>query len=199
MWQCRIFVPILLLVFSFKAWGIDESIRQRYPNVLLTNDYGILNENDLVSRPWEGKPIPFSISAKKGHPYIYWQCFPRENISITLKDKGYSGSEIGGDDNFGDLTIEVILDHGISHEYQMRRPWSVSGYAERFKYWQRFMKNEKYVCLAGSSGFLEETKGKNVKRQRYSWIYEKLKTKKGCDSFFAGQCNWRRRMQGVRS
>lgn len=187
LWQ-RIFIFILLLDISYKAFAIDNSIRQKYPNVLLTDDYGILNENDLASYTWSVKPAPFSI--KEGLEYNYWQCFPRDHISITLEDKGYSASEIGGDENYGDLMIRVWLDNGISHRYYMRRAWPVSGYGDMFSDWQKFMKNEKYVCLAGRFSSYKETKRNGKTWKKYSWVYEKLKTKKGCDSFFAGQCNY---------
>ena len=41
---------------------------------------------------------------------------------------GYSASEIGGNENYADLTITVWLDRGISHEYYMRRAWGIDGY-----------------------------------------------------------------------
>lgn len=50
------------------------------------------------------------------------------------------------------------------------------------------MKNEKYVCLEG--GFLNHRdRVINGKKQEiYSWEFEKIKTKKGCDSYFEGEC-----------
>lgn len=96
MWR-HIFIFVLFFGIGCRVFAIDNSIRQKYPNILLTDDYGILNENDLASHTWDVKPAPFSI--KKEHACNYWQCFPRDHISITLEDKGYSASELGWDDN----------------------------------------------------------------------------------------------------
>ena len=57
-----------------------------------------------------------------------------------------------------------------------------------FKKWQKLMKNEKYVCLAGSMGRTEKKTKHNKLHIKYLWIFEKIKTLKGCDSYFTGQC-----------
>ena len=184
-WQSIVFA--ILFGVSSGAFGIDISIKQKYPNVLLTDDYGILNKNDLASHTWGKKSLPFSV--KDGRGGSYWQCFPRDHVSITLEDMGYSASEIGGNENYADLTITVWLDRGISHEYYMRRAWGIDGYQAGFNQWQELMKNEKYVCLAGIFDNQEEIVRGNKKWKKYSWTFEKIKTKKGCSSYFAGQCD----------
>ncbi len=178
---------ILLLFQTESVWSISQNIKSKYPSVLLTEDYDILSENDLASYSLGIKPVPFS--AKRRSDYQYWQCFPRERVSLILKDKGFSSEDIGGEDNYGDLQIEVWLDGLISHQYFMRRPSSVVGYEEIFNRWQRLMKNEKYVCLGGRFTHYEEKTENSLKKKIYSWTFEMLKTKKGCDSYFLNQCN----------
>lgn len=180
-------VMMLLLSPAEIAWSIDKNIKNKYPTILLTEDYDILSENDLASYTWGIKPVPFSI--KEHSDYQYWQCFPRDRVSMILKDKGYSSEDIGWKENYGDLQIEVWLDGLISHQYFMRRPSSVSGYEEVFNRWQNLMKNEKYVCLGGRFSHYEEKIENGLKKKIYSWTFDRIKTKNGCDSYFINQCN----------
>ena len=50
------------------------------------------------------------------------------------------------------------------------------------------MKNEKYVCLAGSVGQTDKKIKNNKIYITYSWVFEKIKKKKGCDSYFEKRC-----------
>ncbi len=183
----KLIIMMLLLLFPAEiAWSIDKNIKNKYPTVLLTEDYNILSENDLASYTLGIKPVPFSV--KEHSDYQYWQCFPRDRVSMILKDKGYSSEEIGWEDNYGDLQIEVWLDGYVSHQYFMRRPSIVSGYEEFFNRWQKLMKNEQYVCLGGRFSDYEEKIENGQKKKIYSWTFEMIKTKKGCDSYFINQC-----------
>ena len=183
---CIIFFALSVGI-SCGVFGVGIIAKHKYPNVLLTKDYDILNENDLASHTWEMKPEPFS--EKEGSEYNYWQCFSRDRVIITLKDMGFSSEDIGWDDNYGDLTIKVWLDGGIYHEYFMRRRWGVDGGEDIFNWWRKLMRNEKSVCLAGRFSHYKDVIQSSTKRRTYYWTFEKIKTKKGCDSYFAGQCD----------
>lgn len=52
------------------------------------------------------------------------------------------------------------------------------------------MKKEKYVCLAGVYDFKKDVMGNNrvPKIAKYYWTFDRIKTKKDCDSYFARQC-----------
>lgn len=174
------FVLLLLILFSYNsvAFAVTASVQKKYPYSVLTDNYGILNEKDLDTNKEGIKPPPHL--PKNGYGYIYWQCFPRDTISISLKDMGYSSKDIGGKENFSDLKIMVSDKSSGYHEYSMRRIWPTSAYEQRFKLWLELMKNEKYVCLAGNFVNREE----KTKGIISFWIFEKIKTKKGCDSYF---------------
>ena len=187
-WYTLILVSALILGICHKANGINASIKKKYPNVLLTDDYGILNENDLASHTWEVKPYQFSAVVEDRPDYNYWQCFPREWVTITLEDKGYSTEDIGLESNCSDITITAWSD-GITHVYFMRRYMSIDSAEKIFNHWQKLMKKEKYVCLSGRFSFEQEVAYGKDKHKEYNWIFEKIKTKKGCDSYFAGCCN----------
>ena len=183
----RVMLPMILFCVSPDIYSLGAHVQQKYPNVLLTADYGILDENDLAAYTWDIKPIPFS--AEQGTDYNYWQCFPRDHVALTLEDFGYSSEDIGGIDNYGYLYIKARSKNLISHEYFMRRPTAIDDEQETFNRWQKLMKNEKYVCLAGRVGHHEKKTTDNKIYVTYFWTFDRIKTKKGCDSYFANQCN----------
>jgi len=178
------FIFIFLCLFPcIKSNAVSMSAQKKYPNVLLSNDYGILSENDLGDFSWgfpKNKRFPFHPKKVGGN---YWQCFPRESIKITLQDTGSSISEIGWKDNIADLKIEVRVNQNLVHEYEMRKLWSVADFEKRFNKWREMMKGEKYVCLAGDFVNYEHKNENGNERDVYGWIFEKIKTKKGCDSY----------------
>jgi hypothetical protein len=182
----HIIIMTLILLPAQIVWGIDKNIKNKYPTVLLTEDYGILSENDLASYTWGIKHARFSIE-QRAH-YQYWQCFPRDQVSLSLKDKGHSSEDIEGQENLGDLQIEVSLDDHVSHQYFMRKLSAISNYEEVFHRWQKLMKNQSYVCLGGRFGGYEEKTEKGQRQKIYSWTFERIKTKKGCDSYFQNEC-----------
>ena len=181
----KIIIILLLLTFllilSAKIFAVNLEVKKKYPYTLITDDYRILNEQDLVRYARGMPPRPFNL--KDSGAYNYWQCFSREKISITLKDFGYSTEDVGWEDTLSDLKIRIYITPKIIHEYQMRRPWPVSENLPRFKLWHRLMAGQKYVCFAGSFGSKKEIIEEAIPREIYYWIFEKIKTKKGKDSY----------------
>lgn len=171
-------ILILLIIYSGNLAAITAAEQKKYPTSLLTNHYGLLNEKDLDTYKEGVRPPPFL--PEGGNGYIYWQCFPRDRISISLKDMGYSSEDIGWEENYSDLRIMISDESSGYHEYSMRRVWPTSTYEERFKLWLKLMKGQKYVCLSGNFVNREEKANGVITR----WIFEKIKTKKGCDSYF---------------
>jgi hypothetical protein len=179
-------IVFLIFVFCFgiaqEVNAISVDIKKKYPYPLLTDDYGILNKNDIAAYTWGLKPRQFTAEGPSGE-YTYWQCFPRKSITVTLKDTGQTASEFGKD-NIADLQIRVSVKPDLIHQYNMRARWGVMEFEKRFNKWQKIMKNEKYICLAGSFMFRENEVENGKVRERYAWVFEKMKTKQGCDSYF---------------
>ncbi|MDP1614812.1 MAG: hypothetical protein Q8L68_03355 [Methylococcales bacterium] len=180
-------IPTLLCCVSMDLFSLNLDAQEIYPKVLLKKDYGILSKDELGAYARYVKPALHAGKIDRNYPY--WQCFPREHVTITLIDKGYSSEDIGNIDNYGAILITAWSSGGISNEYSMRRPWAVDEEEEIFHRWQKLMKNEKYVCLAGSIGRAEEKITNNKRSITYFWIFERIKTKKGCDAYFQNQCN----------
>jgi hypothetical protein len=174
------FITFLCLLACGEVDAISSSAQKKYPYVLLGADYGILDENDLGDFSWGETPKPFN-PAHFGRNY--WQCFPRESIQFMLKDAGFSVEEVGWRDNVADLEIQVWISPTLIHEYSMRARWAVTDFEKRFNKWRRIVRGEKYVCLAGDYVNREYRVENGIKREVYNWIFEKIKTKKGCDSY----------------
>lgn len=185
-----IFFMLLLLGFSVNALSVSSIAKEKYRYTLITDDYGILNQNDLSTytgritkvAPFSGSEREFSLS--------YWQCFPRDHISITLEDMGYSTEDFGWNDSLANLKITAMAKPGIFHEYTMRAVIPTYLYEKKFHLWRNLMKKENYVCLGGEFGDRKnKTREDGMKQEIYSWTFDKIKTKKGCDSFFDDDCN----------
>lgn len=177
-----IFVILIGILATSFAEAVSVSAKKKYPYPLLTEDYGILADTDLAAYTWGLKPRPFTPDEISG-AYTYWQCFPREKISITLEDTGYSSEDIGWKDNYGELLIRVQINPNLVHLYYMRRNWAVRDFEKRFNLWRKILKGEKYVCLAGEFSNRERKMENKTLSETYNWTFEKIKTKKGCDSY----------------
>ncbi len=178
-----VFIICMGLIISSCVEAVSISAMKKYPYPLLTEDYGILTDTDLAAYTWGLKPRPFTPNEISG-AYLYWQCFPREKISIALEDTGYSSEDIGWKDNYGELRIRVQINRNLAHLYFMRRNLAVKDFQKRFNLWRKIMKDQKYVCLAGEFSDRERKVENNTFNEIYSWTFEKIKTKKGCDSYF---------------
>lgn len=176
---------IFLCAISCNALGVSLAAKQKYPFTLLTNDYGILNDHDLSF--YLSYMHPASHFPKRGSNCIYWQCFPRENISITLEDYGEFVEEFKKD-TVGELNIEVMAKPGVFHHYCLRRAWVVNDLQKEFIHWRKLMHKEKYVCLAGEFVDRTQTIENGTKNDVSLWGFEQLKTKKGCVGYLGSSC-----------
>jgi hypothetical protein len=85
------------------------------------------------------------------------------------------------------MTVRVTEQAG-QHEYIARRAVGVSSCARYRSDWLRISEGEKYACLSGPYNDQEENSG--GKTSSY-WVFDKVKTRKGCVSYFEGECSLR--------
>ena len=175
-----------VIIFPYRASAINVAIKKKYPDVLLTDDYGVLKETDLAAYTWGMRVEHFS---KKSTGINYWQCFPVSAVTIRLIDQGYSDKYIASRENLADLNIMVQFTKDISHEYVMPGYAGISDYKKLFNLWAKLLKDEKYVCIGGNFVRIKEEIKKEYRQTIYIWIFDKIKTKNGCDSRFYGYCN----------
>ncbi|OGT35609.1 MAG: hypothetical protein A3F11_00275 [Gammaproteobacteria bacterium RIFCSPHIGHO2_12_FULL_37_14] len=177
---CTMF--LLLLILPIKIFAISQQSLKKYPYPLLTNDYGILNIANL-KRYVDGM-IPEQF---KWHitGLDYWQCFPSKNVTVWYDKGTYDPYDkvIRSDPHISIKTSPMVM-----HEYEPRRNFSIDYAKEKVAAWKRLMKNQQYVCVGGAFAGTRTkiVNGKEI--TEHGWIFENLKTKKGCDSYFSGWC-----------
>lgn len=180
---------VISIFVSYEANALNAALQKKYPYSVLTDDYGILNQVDLNS-VLDGVYPPTSFPQKYS-AYIYWQCFPREHVKIAIEDIGYSS--MNHDENDAEITITAFSKDHTAHKYGMRRDWPVFSQEDRFNQYEKIMQAEKFVCIAGS---FNESEEKTVNGRSYKtnyWVFEKMKTKKGCEAYFENGCHYVKR------
>ncbi len=163
-----------------------QKLNQSFPFGLLTVDYGILDRLDLKINTCIAKPTPFSKNDKIS-PYPYWQCFEVKNSRMDCERGKYDPHE----EALMSMLVLVGERDGERHEFISRRPISLNSCKLYQKDWQKFTRQEKYVCVSGADHSMEIQDGKRV----WIWIFGRYKTKKGCDSYFADECNSTKRCE----
>ena len=175
-----------ICVFSLTINAMNVSLKQKYPNTVLTNDYGILNDIDLDSH-LDGVKHPPKFS-KKSKVFIYWQCFPRNSVRVSLQDLGYSPEDDDESDikyngeNEASLTLSVLSKNHIVHKYIVWGRLPITLAENRFNQYLKLMQDESYVCLAGS--YTENPSQIN------EWAFIKMKTRKGCVAYHKNGCHY---------
>jgi len=174
---------IFLLITPLKLLAINPEALKKYPYQLLTNDYGILNEANLKIYTKEVNVEPFT---GKFNGLDYWQCYPTKNLTVWYEkqnDDPYEKRERG------DAHITVSITPTIIHDYVPRRSFSSDYAKQKVSIWMHLIKNQLYACIGGVyvSTHKKMEDGKEI--TEHGWIFENLKTKKGCDSYFSGWCS----------
>ena len=87
-----------------------------------------------------------------------------------------------------DLSLEAKSSPTEIDRYGGRRALERIDCDEVVSGWKRVTKGEKYACISGI-GPLEEQKAENgVKTLVREWTFDRLKTRRGCMSYFDGYC-----------
>ena len=75
------------------------------------------------------------------------------------------------------------------HDYVVRRGFSLDYAKEKVAKWKQLMKNQEYVCIGGAFSGTNKKIINGRETKEHGWIFENLKTQKGCDSYFSGWCS----------
>lgn len=183
----KIFSLLFFIIFTLSCYA-KSSLKQKYPHGLLTEDYGILEENDLLADAKNITPYPYDIN-KFQPAYMRWQCFPTKNTKFTY-DKWKDNDPWRSETIIVDMCAFGIhaREGNISHHYGGRRAYRIEFCKGLEKKWKQLTRNELYVCLNGSpDSILEEVKGKKNQYEK-GWTWNQFKTKKGCHYYFRGGC-----------
>ncbi len=165
-----------ILLSSILASGSDNvhlaKLKSRFPNGLLSDDYGVLNIKDLALNACRLKPPPFIPGATDS--YQYWICFENKNILPTCYDAGIDETE----GHVGRVYIDVH-NREMSYQFFERRPWSIRDCRSFVKDLKKIMKGTSHACISASS-ITKEEKNDKGQMERIGFLH-RFKTRKGCE------------------
>ena len=181
-------ITLFLIIFSYMLWARPDrhltDLKKESPHGLLTSDYGILSIKDLRINSCIAWPAPFQ-DPPLNFAFSYWQCFEKNQINMDCEVGGYDEHEKSR------MAMLVILGKRIegSHEFISRRPMPVSSCKAFLEDWRQLTRKQTHVCVSGSEPLKEMRNGKLV----WNWTFGRYKTKLGCDSYFQGECDIRKK------
>lgn len=184
----KLFLILLILVIHSEATPplrASESLRTKYPQKILTAEYEILSEKDILKdwREFEKEPVGMKLRED------VWQCFPMREVGFNYliwKDSDLMGSE----------KVEVTLcdfefqvrDQKIWSDYWGRRGLPLEFCKSMQARWIELTRHEEFVCLSGFLVDKVRTMERGRKRAITLWTWNKFQTRKGCFSYFENDC-----------
>ncbi|HXH74026.1 MAG TPA: hypothetical protein VNJ08_03625 [Bacteriovoracaceae bacterium] len=169
------FISFIIL----SAHGLDPVLKKKYPYSIMTNDFGILTEKNLLEEIKDGNAAPYN--PKIDQPaFGRWQCFPKKDVRFDVET--WKGNDPWGPaDNITEMCLFSIEVKNVkpSHYYGGRRAYRLSYCNDLKDTWNNLVKGQNHVCLNGFSSA--------VKDGEVSWVWNKLKTHKGCSAYW-GYC-----------
>jgi len=170
------FIVFLLLQATFFAYGAESThlkkLKSKFPNGLLSDDYGVLTLKDLALNTCRIKPPPFVPGTL--HVYEYWICFGNKNISPTCDDEGIDDTE----GHIGRVNIEA-RNHELTYQFFEQRPWPFKDCKSFVNDLKRIMKGTLHACISASS-ITNEARNERGQMERVG-ILHRFKTRKGCE------------------
>lgn len=168
----------LFLIGVFGACQTPFKIKnESRKNVLITPDYGILSKDDIDIYAWEQNESDPGLHVASN----YWFCLPNKNVKLGCDNFGPDPSD---KISYSEVNFDVI-DGNTTYIIGQRRALEIDVCRIMVKRWRELLNGEKHFCIG--AGYLS-TEASNGKRAM-SWTYDKLKTKKGCTSYFKGYCD----------
>lgn len=169
-YKLLLIIGLLLSIFSCKTSTI-KAIYSGKKIEMVHPDYGIL---------------PESYRTRSGMRPLMWRCFPTKDVEVkyrTWRDADPMGPY--------DVIVTMcdfemfVKSNSIFHVYHGRRGKQVI-YCDEFKAaWSKLTQGEEHICMDGETltkGEPEEDE--DSKKMLVSWTWDKIKTKKGCYSFW---------------
>ncbi len=171
-----IVVFFFLLLSSIMSRGADNAhlakLKSKFPNGLLSDDYGVLNLKDLALNACRLKPPPFIPGAT--HSYQYWICFERKNVLPTCDDEGIDETE----GHIGRVNIEA-RNKEMVYQFFESRPWPIRDCRSFVKDLKKIMKGTSHACISASS-ISKEEKNEKGQMERIGFLH-RFKTRTGCE------------------
>jgi hypothetical protein len=180
-------IAVIVLCFSVLCWARQKpTLSEKYPNRLITSDYGIITADDLAHDAEIRNAT--SYDPTKTLFARYWQCLPIKYV--VPKYRTWQGEDGMGPSDVIASMCDLEIDVRAPNDFQIysdRRARPIE-YCQHFiSEWQRVTSNQEIVCLNGDDGSYSSDK---VGEKYKSWTWNKIKTRTGCFSFL-GECSVR--------
>ena len=172
--NCKLYGLMFYLLSSLALGARSshlEELKSNYPYGLLSDDYGILTLDDLAVSACTAHPTPISSTS---HSYQYWQCFESKNILFDCDSSGIPDKHEG----VMGLVVVKSSSPNTQHDYIERRLWPIKECKNFLRDAANILKGTQYACISGS--FIENEKDQ-LGHLTTSWVFDRLKTKKGCE------------------
>lgn len=166
---------------------LSATVAAAAPLGLLTPDFGIVTADDLAYDSAQMETTPYDPKGTLGS--LHWQCVPGSAVSAGYKSwRGMDGAE-NSTKLFKMCSLEVrVRNNGVLHLYVDHRGHRLD-YCKMFiREWSKVASKEDVICVNGDHSGAQTDKEDGAYQL---WTWQKVKTKKGCYSFFADQCNTR--------
>ncbi|OFZ25945.1 MAG: hypothetical protein A2381_09815 [Bdellovibrionales bacterium RIFOXYB1_FULL_37_110] len=177
---------IVLFVFNSFLAQAKSPLQEKYPHGLLTDDYGVLTEADLVYAAKGVERTPYKIEDGSS-AYQRWQCFETKKMLFRYSTWRDDYTDFGRGATLCDYSFQVNDEQGVRHLYVARRAKELVDCRELFKEWKKVRKDSKYTCILGEPGSYEN--------KEKGWIWGKTKTKSKCMSYFVGECDSEKKLK----
>lgn len=164
----------LLIIFLTSLLNFSHA----YEN-LLTSDFKILTHRDLLTPEENVSTVKFSEDSSSA--FAFWKCFESGQIEYQIKceDMGIQS------DNENYAAIEFFVDKKNSIDaYFQRRAYPTDACLRNKKEIEGLIKNEEAFCIRAF--FINKKSVLNHKR--LNWTIDRVKSHKGCWSYFVGDC-----------
>jgi hypothetical protein len=195
--QIKILFLLLVLQAPIHA-DAHSPYRVLYPYGLLSDDFGIMSETDLAVDTWRGTPHPYEEKGFNGG-YPYWSCFPTRRTS-TSYESWRAADPMGRADKVVTMcALDFVAEtESEIHRFVGRRAYRVEQCRYFTAEWKRITRGQSYVCFNAYGGEAEPRKTWVEVKAEKIWTWDRIKTKRGCMSYFEGECDaeywekWRR-------
>lgn len=151
-----------------------SELNSKFPYGLIGDDYGILKPDDLKINASNAEPVPFDPKKQTLHPYQYWKCFKSKSVSLYCESndqRAYYEGAMG-------LIVFKVKSQNESDTYSEARLWPINDCLRFIRDAKSLLNDSSHVCFSGV--FISQELNENGDKE-FTWSFEKIKTKKGCE------------------
>jgi hypothetical protein len=166
---------MFLLFFTTLFAFADVDLKKKYSDIILTEDYGILKEQDIL--------IPIQ---SWGRESSKWQCFPMNDVKLkyeTWKDTDAMGLM----DSRYEYSLSIKTSSGTHFYFDRHGQNYESFWKIIYPKWMRIKKSGKHLCLNGMNPVKD--------KDDIYWFWDIMITKSRCFSYFANDCYTKKKMK----